>query len=193
MNIHKKVLSASWKTSILGLICILRGLWLFKIQWVPNQTFGFNFNYATLAAQLFLIVGVALWLARDNNVSSEEAGCNHKPNMKLILLAFVLVWTFTLPMGAQERIVRDATNVLNAATNDTFDVIAAKPSFTTLMNIPLQRGVSVRINGITTISVPGYNIHWSDSQKLSASRRLTNRTMRFYLPKPNGVILATTK
>lgn len=74
----RKILGTSWRTSALGLVAILWGLWLAHIMWVPQQTVYFNLVYALGVPILFVLVGVGLMHARDHKVSSEEAGLHDR-------------------------------------------------------------------------------------------------------------------
>jgi hypothetical protein len=66
---------ASWRTGSLGFLAVLWGLWLAHVLWVPSQTVYFNLVYVMTNPILFILVGIGLMHARDNKVSSEQAGC----------------------------------------------------------------------------------------------------------------------
>jgi hypothetical protein len=74
MKILKKIFGSSWRTGLLGFLCVLWGFWLAKILWVHGQTLYFNLVYVMSNPILFVLVGVGLMHARDNKVSSEDAG-----------------------------------------------------------------------------------------------------------------------
>jgi hypothetical protein len=40
-----KIFGTSYRTSILGVVAILFGLWLMRVHYVPNQTLYFNVVY----------------------------------------------------------------------------------------------------------------------------------------------------
>ncbi len=71
---HKKILGPSWRTSLLGVLSILWGLWLAHVLWVHGQTVYFNLVYALNSPIIFILIGVGLCHARDHRVSSEQAG-----------------------------------------------------------------------------------------------------------------------
>lgn len=56
----------SWRTTLLGLLAIILGIWSFSIHWVPYQTVRFNLLYAETAPLTMIILGWALLHARDH-------------------------------------------------------------------------------------------------------------------------------
>jgi hypothetical protein len=56
-----------WKTSLFGLLCIIWGLWLAHVTYVPTNTLRFNLVYVWPAAELFLITGLGLIHAKDHD------------------------------------------------------------------------------------------------------------------------------
>lgn len=74
MKIVHSLFGASWRTSLLGFLAVLWGLWLAHLLWVHSQSLYFNLVYAMSNPILFIFVGTGLMHARDHKVSSEQAG-----------------------------------------------------------------------------------------------------------------------
>lgn len=73
-KVAQKTLGSSWRTSACGVASIAWGLWLAHVLYVPSQSLYFNLVYALPTAELFTFIGIGLLFARDNKVSSEQAG-----------------------------------------------------------------------------------------------------------------------
>jgi hypothetical protein len=68
MNILlKRLFGESWRTSLLGIVCILWGLRSAWVVWVPSQTLKFNLLYVLPGQISLIIVGWALLHARDQS------------------------------------------------------------------------------------------------------------------------------
>lgn len=61
-----KIFGGSWRTTLLGLACLLIGLRSAWVLWVPNQSIRFNVLYVLPGSLAMMIVGWALIHARDH-------------------------------------------------------------------------------------------------------------------------------
>lgn len=68
-NYIEKIFGASWRTTILGIFCILLGLRSACVVWVPSQTIKFNLLYVLPGQISLIVVGWALLHARDHRAS----------------------------------------------------------------------------------------------------------------------------
>lgn len=75
-----KIFGKSWKTSILGSIAIVLGIWSLKLHWVPHATVFFNIVYVAPGSLALIFSG---WLglhARDHSTSEKAHSSDEKIN-----------------------------------------------------------------------------------------------------------------
>jgi hypothetical protein len=56
----------SWRTTALGIACIIWGLWCAYVHYVPNQTLYFHLAYVWTPEECLILLGVGLIHAADH-------------------------------------------------------------------------------------------------------------------------------